>query len=124
MLGLNVTVSIPLCAAVETQTKPHPGYMEKVDLSVIAGIYVTEDPRGYAGIKMWCGYCCTPLHYDMRHMGTSPFLTLMVKMADAHRDVECPNPKGPFVSEYEWSPRDSEQWATARQALIASEQGQ
>lgn len=75
-----------------------------VDLSVIDGIYVTEDPRagGIGAMVIWCGYCCKRLHYDWRHMGYAPFLTLLVKMADVHREAECPNPAGPFVSD--WNP--------------------
>lgn len=83
-------------------------YVEMIDLVGLTGMYVTENPTGVAGIKMWCGYCCKPLHYDHRHMGTEPFLTLMVKMADAHRLTDCPDPKGPFV--YSWSPHSSTEW--------------
>lgn len=88
--------------------QPQPRYMEMVDLVGLTGMCVTEDPRGHAGIRMWCGYCCKPLHYDYRHMGAEPFLNLMVKMADAHRMTDCAAPEGPFV--HSWSPRTSPEW--------------
>lgn len=82
--------------------------VERLDLGAIQGVYVTEDPRDDVGVMMWCGYCCAPLHYDSRHMGLSPFLSLMAKMADAHRETECPKPKGPFDTR--WCPRDTRLW--------------
>ena len=82
--------------------------VERYDLSAISGIYVTEDPEDHGGIRMWCGYCRRMLHFDSQHMGVSPFLTLMVKMADAHRLTDCPHPQGPFA--HDWSPRHSRDW--------------
>lgn len=85
-------------------------YVEKVDLSALHGIYVSQhfESRRY-GVKMWCGYCREPLHYDFRHIGSTPFLTLMVKVADAHRATECPRPQGPFAEG--WHPEYHEEWA-------------
>lgn len=82
--------------------------VERIDINDVAGFMVTEDPAGFIGVCMWCGYCRTKLHVNARHMGTSPFLTLMVKMADAHRTTECPNPDGPFDGE--WNPRHDRMW--------------
>jgi hypothetical protein len=67
------------------------------------GIYATEDPQGEPGVKLWCGYCAQPIHVGTMHWGESPFLSLLVKMAQAHRETSCPNPGGPFLSL--WSPR-------------------
>ena len=89
--------------------QPPENYREMVDLVGLQGMYVTEDPReGCSGVVMWCGYCCIRLHYDQRHMGVTPFLSLMVKMADAHRETDCSNPRGPFVPE--WHPRREDVW--------------
>lgn len=82
--------------------------IERIDLSAIAGMYLTEDPSGYAGVRLWCGYCCKLLHFDHRHLGDSPFLTLLVKMADAHRATDCAAPQGPFIAL--WSPREDRYW--------------
>jgi hypothetical protein len=67
------------------------------------GIYTTEDPQGPEGVKLWCGYCATLIEIGSQHWGTSPFLSLLVKMAQAHRQAVCPNPDGPFLSM--WHPR-------------------
>jgi hypothetical protein len=77
-----------------------------VDLVNLKGIYVTEHPNGAMSVRLWCGNCAKPLHWDDRHWGNTPFLTLLVKMADAHRETECPHPKGPFLDE--WHPRIDE----------------
>jgi len=97
-------------------------YMEKLDLALIQGIYVTEDPRGRAGVRMWCGYCITLLHMDQEHLGDAPFLSLMAKMADAHRATECPNPNGPF--RVDWAPRASREWDEMVRRRIAREQAE
>jgi hypothetical protein len=77
------------------------------------GIYVTEEPGGGQGVKLWCGYCCQPIHVGTRHWGVSPFLSLLVKMAQAHRETVCPSPDGPFQGL--WSPRiEVQMWETTQ----------
>lgn len=84
--------------------------MERIEINDLSGIMVTENPTeplGF-GIVMWCAYCRTKLNMDHRHMGYTPPLTLMIKMADAHRQTECPNPDGPFDGD--WNPRNDRLW--------------
>lgn len=94
--------------------------VERLDLNVIAGMWVTPDPLYGEGIKLWCGYCCAPLHFDWRHWGHMPFLSLLAKTADIHRVVECPQPQGPFV--FDWSPKGSAQWRAWERARELSQE--
>jgi hypothetical protein len=90
------------------------GRRERMSEQAVApqGIYVTEDPKGEPGIKMWCGYCAKLIHFTSAHCGQSPFLSIMAIMAQAHRETECPNPSGPFLST--WAPRMDEVWWAAK----------